>query len=100
MYPLLRAYPGVEYSVDGIVQAPPDSVEQAFAARTSGSPLLRVRVACVLIVFHFFSEAEIECDFVPNEITSQASLDALLAFVRQAGDATHKRVLITPEGGR
>ena len=28
LYPLLYDVPGVEYSVDGVVQAPPDSVEQ------------------------------------------------------------------------
>ena len=100
LYLLLRAYPGVEYSVDGVVRPPPDSVEQAFAARASTSPMLRFSVGRVLIVFHFFCEDEIECHFVPNEITSQADLDALLAFVRQVGDATRKRVIITPENSR
>src|SRR4051812_30292684 len=83
LYPVLRGYPGVEYSVDGVSRTPPDSVEQAFAVRQSASPMLRFRVGQVLVVFHFFSEDEIECDFVPNEITSQADLDALLAFVRR-----------------
>jgi hypothetical protein len=100
LYPLLHAYSGIEYSVDGVVQPLPDSVEQAFAARASGSPMLRFSIGRALVVFHFFCEEEIECDFVPNEITSQADLDALLAFVRQAGDATRKRVVITPENGR
>jgi hypothetical protein len=86
--------------VDGVVQQPPDLVEQAFAARASGSPILRFSVGRALVVFHFFCEEEIECDFVPNEITSQTDLDALLAFVRQLGVATHKRVVITPENGR
>jgi hypothetical protein len=98
LYPLLRASPGVEYAVDGAAQPPPDSVEQVFAARGSG-PMLRFHVGRALLVFHFFCEEEIECDFVPNDITSQADLDALLAFVRQAGEATRKRVLITPENG-
>ena len=100
LYPLLRVYPGVEYSVDDVVQPPPDSIEEALAVRLSGSPMLRFRVGRALVVFHFFSEEEIECDFVPNEITSQADLDALLAFVRQLGDATRKRVMITPENSR
>ncbi len=100
LYPLLCAYPGAEYSVDGAVQPLPSSVEQAFAVRSSGSPMLRIRVGRALVVFHFFSEDEIECDLVPNEITSQRDLDALLAFVRQVGDGTRKRVLITPENCR
>ena len=97
LYPLLRDYPGVKYSVDGVVQPPPALVEQAFAVRPSGSPMLRFRVGPVMVVFHFFWDEEIECDFVPNEITSQTDLDALLGFVRKLGDATLKRVLVTPE---
>ena len=100
LYPVLRAYSGAEYSVDGVVQPPPDSVEQAFAVRPSGSPMLRFSVGRVIIVFHFFSEEEVECDFVPTEITSQGDLDALLAFVRRLGDTTRRRVVITPENGR
>ena len=100
LYPILRAYSGAEYSVAGVVQPPPDSVERAFADRPSGSPMLRLRVGRALIVFHFFSDEEVECDFVPNEITSQGDLDTLLAFVRRLGDTTRRRVVITPENGR
>jgi hypothetical protein len=100
LYPLLRVYPGVEYSVDAVVQPPPDSIEEALAVRTSGSPTLRFRVGRALVVVHFFSEEEIECDFLPHEIASQTDLDTLLAFIRQLGDATRKRVIITPENGR
>jgi hypothetical protein len=98
VYPSLRGYPGVDYSVDGVFQPAPDSVEEVFEVRRSASPMLRFKVGAALIVFHFFTDEEIECDFVPNEITSQADLNALLAFIRQLGDATRKRVVITPEG--
>lgn len=97
LYPLLRDYAGVGYSVDGIVQPAPATVEQVFAVRPSGRPRLRLRVGRTLVVFHFFSEEEIECDVSPREITSQIDLDALLGFVRQLGDVTNKRVVITPE---
>jgi hypothetical protein len=97
VYPLLRAFLGVEYLVDGAAQPTPDLVEQIFEVRRVTSPILRFRVGSALVVFHFFTLEEIECDFVPNEITSQADLDALLAFVRQLGDAARKRVVITPE---
>lgn len=100
LYPVLRDNRGVEYSVDGVSQTPPDSVEQIFTVRQSASPMLRFRVGPALVVFHFCSEDEIECDFAPNEITSQTDLDALLAFVRQLGETTRKRVLITPENDR
>jgi hypothetical protein len=97
LYPLLRDSPGTEYSVDGVVQLPPDSIEQAFAARASASPMLRVKVDRATVVFHFFSEDEVECDFDPRQIASQADLNALLGFIKLLGDATNKRVVITPE---
>jgi hypothetical protein len=97
VYSVLRERPGVEYLVDGVAQALPASVEQALAVRASSSPMLRFRVGRALVVFHFFSDEEIECDFYPNEIESQAELDILLGFVRQLGDTTQKRVVITPE---
>ena len=100
LYPLLRDFPKVEYSVDGLIQAPPTSVEQVFAVRPSAHPMLRVKVGRKLIVFHFFSDEEIECDVDPREISSQSDLDALLGFVQQMGDMTHKRVVITPENVR
>ena len=100
LYPFLRNHSDVEYSVDGVFQSPPVSVEQAFAIRPSASPMLRFRIGRALIVFHFFSDEEIECDFIPNEITSQTDLDALLGFVRQLGDVTRKHVVITPENSR
>ena len=100
LYQLLRDFPGVEYSVDGNMQAPPDAVEQVFAVWSSAHPMLRVKVGRTLIVFHFFSDEEIECDVDPREISSQSDLDALLGFVQQIGDMTHKRVVITPENVR
>jgi hypothetical protein len=100
VYSLLRDFPTVEFSVDGVVQQPPTTVEQAFAVRPSANPMLRFRVGRTLVVFHFFSEDEIECDVSPHEITSQTDLDALIDFVRQVGDIVHKRVVITPENVR
>jgi hypothetical protein len=97
LYPLLCSFPGLEYLVDGTAQPPPDSVEQVFAVRPSGSPVLNFSVGRACVSFHFFWEEEIECDFYPNDITSQMDLDALLVFVRQLGDVTRKRVIITPE---
>ena len=100
IYQLLRDFPGVEFSVDGVAEPPPATVEQVFAVGRSASPMLRFRVGRTFVVFHFFSEDEIECDVVPHEISSQTDLDALLGFVRQIGDMTHKRVSITPENSR
>jgi hypothetical protein len=100
LYPLLRDYPEVEYSVDSVAQPPPASVEQVLAIRPSGSPMLRVKFGRTLIVFHFFSDEEIECDIDPRQMTSQTDLDSLSGFVRLLGDTTNKRVVITPENVR
>jgi hypothetical protein len=97
LYPLLRSFHGAEYSIDGVTKPPPDSVEQVFETRRVASPMLCFKGGPAFVVFHFFTDGEIECDFVPNEITSQADLDALLGFIRQLGDATRKRVIIRPE---
>jgi hypothetical protein len=97
LYPFLRDYPDAEYMVDGIAHPIPNSVDEVFFVRSSGCPMLRLRVGRALIVFHFFDENEIECDFSPNEITSQADLDTLLVFIRQLGEMTHKPVAITQE---
>lgn len=97
IYPLLQGYPAVEFSVDGIFKPLPSSVDEVFALRPSGTPMLRFRVGRTLVVFHFFSMEAIECDVSPQEITSPVDLEALLAFVRQLGEVTQKRVAITPE---
>ena len=100
VYPFLRDCPGAEYAVDGVVQDPPVKVEHAFAIRSSASPILRIRVGGILVVCHFFSDDQIECDIDPREITSQPDLDALLGFMRRLGDTVRKPVLLTPENGR
>ena len=100
IYSLLRDFPAVEFAVNGIAQPLPTTVEHVFAIKSSGSPMLRLRVGPALVVFHFFSEDEIECDFRPQEIASQTDLDGLFDFISQLGNATRKRVIITPENAK
>lgn len=100
VYLVFRDSADTEFSIDGIAQTPPATVDQVFAVRPANHPMLRVKAGPADAVFHFFSVDEIECDFVPNRITSQTHLDELLNFVRQLGDTTCKRVLVTPENGR
>jgi hypothetical protein len=100
VYAHLRDFPAVEFSLDGILQPPPATIEQVFAARSSCNPMFRLKVGRASVVFHFFSEDEIECDFDPREVSSKSDLDRLLEFIRQLGDMTHKRIVITPENLR
>ena len=100
IWPLLREYPLAEFSVDSQKQPAPATVQEVFALRAFGNPMLRLKAGSVRIVFHFFSTGEIECDIDPREIKSQPDLDALLAFVQQMGDKTGKGAIITPENSR
>lgn len=49
-------------------------------------------VAC-----HFFDEHEIEFDFCPDRIRTEAELAPILRFVEEIGSATGKAAAITPE---
>lgn len=100
IYPILCDHKSAEFTIDGVRQPLPAKVDEAFAFREVGSPALRVAVGRALVVFHFFSSEEIECDINPREITSQVDLDALLGLVRRLGDATNKSVSITSENSR
>jgi hypothetical protein len=93
IWPMLREYPGAEFSYEGNNEAPPATVQEVFASRASGNPMLRLRAGSVSIVFHFFSTEEIECDMDPRDITYQPDLDALLGFIRQLADRTGMRLL-------
>ena len=97
VYSVIRSRPDVHFEVDGLALPPPVTVDEIFAARMSHNPWLRFSLGQIQIVFHFFSEDEIECDFCPHEVDSQERLDMLLGFVEEIGRATGKRVLITPE---
>lgn len=100
LYPLLKCSSGAEFTVDGDTEPLPTSVDQVFAIRLSASPMLRIKAGRVAVVFHFFSDDEIECDISPSEVRSQSELDGLLGFVGKIGDATQKQVFITQENRR
>jgi hypothetical protein len=73
----------------------PEFIDASFFENSR--PTLRFRVGGILVVFHFFTPDEIECDIVPREVTCQSGLDSLLVFLRQLGDLTRKRAVMTPE---
>jgi hypothetical protein len=86
-----------KYSVDGVAQPAPARVAEVFETRESAAPLLSIRAGRTTVVFHFFSESEIDCDIDPRKVTSQADLDALLTFMSQLGDSIQKPVNLTYE---
>jgi hypothetical protein len=70
--------------------------ERVFAAGESRQ-LLRFHVGAIELACHFFQETEIEFDFYPNAVTTEAQLAPLLAFVAEIGAATKKAAAVTPE---
>ena len=95
IYPFLRSQSGVEFTtVAGSCDAPATITPSLF---TGSRPMLRFRVGGILVVCHFFTPEEIEFDIDPREVTTQAHLDSLLAFLQQLGDRTRKRAVLTPE---
>ena len=95
IYPFLRSQPGIEFSAEAGSCDAPSTIDASFFANSRLT--LRLRAGRILVVFHFFTPEEIECDIDPREVASQTDLNSLLEFLRQLGDLTRKRAIITPE---
>lgn len=97
---LLRFLPEARYSFNDIVGPIPETIVEIFKVQALGSPMLNVPSGSTSLNFHFFTEDEVECDLLPNSVTSQADLDAILDFMSLIGNSTWKQVLLTPENCR
>ena len=86
------------YWVNGDPAVWPASIIDAFATRAHASPALIFRVSGIHLVAHFFDEATVEMDFLPQDVSNQAELDLLLSFLQHLGDLLAKPVSVTPEG--
>ena len=60
-------------------------------------PVLLFNVGGTELACHFFDEREIEFDFYPNSIRTEADLAPVLNFVAEIGSTTGKTAAITPE---
>lgn len=60
---------------------------------------LSIDIGGVFLNCHFFTVKQIELDFDPEYVNSQARLDVVLNFMREAGRLLEKEVLLTPENG-
>ena len=97
VFRIVKVIPTAEFRIDGELEAMPQEVDEAFGMRARKHPTLSVKAGGVTIVFHFFTEEEVECDIDPREVKSQSDLDAVLAFIKMIGDAAGNPVLLTPE---
>lgn len=95
VFPLLRVQPEIEFVRELGADTIPEDIDVTFFG--DSRLMLRFRVGGVLIVFHFFTPDEIECDIDPREVTDQVTLDAVLTFMQQLGDLTRKCAVLTPE---
>jgi len=87
----------VDYRIDGAPAALPHDVDSVFALRETTAPLLSVFLDTIQLNCHFFNDQDIELDLDPREMTSQAHLDLVLAFMGSLGRATFSGVVLTPE---
>jgi hypothetical protein len=87
----------LEYSVDNVSQPLPESVDAAFAIKSSAMPALYFHAGRVLVGCHFYWDEEIEFDIDLSEVTSQEALDDLLRFIRLLGQTTRRAVTLTRE---
>ena len=98
---VVQLLPSLKFSVDQRQEQLPSSVDAIFLLRREGHhPMLAVTVGRTGVVFHFFSEQEVECDIDPREFCSQEDLDIFLNFVRRLGDCVGKVVNVTHENMR
>lgn len=97
VFDMLRRTYDLEFLVDSDPRALPTTVDEAFAIQVTASPVLRFCVGGIVVISHFFIAEEIDFEIDPREVTSQASLDELLGFLRRVGDTVGKAVILTYE---
>jgi hypothetical protein len=85
------------FSLDGVVQPLPPSLQAVFAAREYASPFLSIVLDHIQINCHFFGAGQIEFDIDPREITDTVALSNLLTFMDAVGSILQKEVRLTPE---
>ncbi len=85
------------YTDEGEAVSLPETAAKVFEGRDSFWPCLGVEVGGLLFNCHFFTDEEIEFDLDPREVKGQDTLDVVLAFMRDIGQAVGKRVILTPE---
>jgi hypothetical protein len=88
---------GARFSLDGIANPLPETVQAIFDARRERTPLLSIDWDGIEFVAHFFDQAEVELDFLPTAIQGQDGLDRLCSFLGALASATEKEVIVTPE---
>lgn len=88
----------VRFALDSEPAELPDHVQPLFGHDRPQAPLLAFSIGAVFFTTHFVDPEEIELIFEPEDITSQAQLDTLVAFVAELAAMTQRTVIVTHEG--
>ncbi len=97
LFERLRDVYHLDFSMDGTTRSLPASVEDVFALREMGSPLVNFDVGSIDVACHFFETTQIEFDILPSQIACQSDLNELLGFLAFVGDVVRDVVILTPE---
>jgi superfamily I DNA and/or RNA helicase len=87
----------LNFSVDGLQEDPPETVESVFASRLEHSAQASYTLGKQTINCHFFDPSEIEFDFDPRDVHGPAELDDLVNFMVELGRLVSKSVILTHE---
>lgn len=85
------------FRVDGQVAALPTEFEDVYALRSTASPCLSIPVGRGSLCCHFFSDSEIELDFVPGVYLTPERWAALCSFLQDLVDLVGLPGIVTPE---
>jgi hypothetical protein len=86
------------YSIDDTEASLPERAADALQVWPERSPLLVVDREDIEYACHFFSTAQIELDFWPEDVEGAEAFEALERFVVGLGRVTDRTVLVTFEG--
>lgn len=69
-----------DFRVDREIASLPFSAAEIFAIRSTASPCLSIHVGAGILCCHFFTETEIELDFVPKDYATETKWKELSEF--------------------
>ena len=97
---IVRAYPDLTFYLGSRDHHLPATVGEAFAFRPADSPRINFSVGSVNVACHFFSWSELEFDFRPEEVNTEAAWVAVQGFMASLGRFTSRPVHLTIENMR
>ena len=77
----IRSLTGPEdFRIDGAIAPLPSKASEIFAIWSGASPCLSIHVGSGILCCHFFTETELELDFVPKDYATEEKWNGLCEF--------------------